>query len=313
MHSHLQFHFKLACDKIRNTTQELELVKKQSQEQKADFEFVMEELEMVQGQDGEQKKELAALKAQNQKEKQEVEVLKAQNHELKVELEMIKAQHVEQKKEFELVVELNEKQSKRLDMVKAVAQTHELRRELGITQAYNCELKREIEFVKEQLKEFVGPTVVWRISTFQQLSNFPQNGKKMTVYSDTFYTGPHGYKVKVNLNISVASTEREPAHLSVNIIVLKGEYDPILPWPLVKKFNFAILDQQEDFGQRNNITCSFVPGIRSKCFQRPKTNENQASDDVLMCNQERLEKGKYMVDGVLFLQIDVADINNNRR
>lgn len=311
LQSHLQFHFILACDKLKRTAEELEVIKKQCQEQKADFEFVMEELEMVQGQDEEQKNELRAFKAQNQKAKEEFEVLKLQNHELKVELEMIKAQLIEQKKEFEFVVEMNGKLSNQLDMVQIVAQTHDLRRELGIAHARNREVKQELECMRNRLKKLVGPTVVWRISTLQEFANFEHSRKKMMVYSDTFYTGPHGYRVKVNLNLNIVTTNQNQAHLSLNIIVLKGEYDSILPWPLTKKFKFTILDQQENFATRSNITCLFETQFASKCFQRPKTAENQATEDILLCYQQRLEKGRYMVDGVLFLQADVFEINNN--
>ena len=311
LQSHLQFHFKLVCDKLTKTVEELETVKKHYQEQKADLEFMMEELEMVQGEGDELKKEVQIVEVQNQKGKEEIEALKAKNHELKVELKMIKAQLLEQKKEFGFVVDLNEKQSNQLDMIQIVAHTHELRRELGIAQARNREVKQELESVRNRLKEYVGPTVVWRISTLQTLSNVEHSRKKLVLYSDTFYTGPHGYRIQVNLNLNVVTSQQGQAHLSLNILVLKGKYDSILPWPLMKKLKFTILDQQEDFARRSNISCSLVPQYGNKCFQRPKAEENQATDDILLCYQKRLEKGEYMVNGVLFLQVDVSDVNNN--
>ena len=50
----------------------------------------------------------------------------------------------------------------------------------------------------------------------------------------------------------------------VTIVLMKGEYDAILPWPFKNKLKITLIDQQEDLVERENITIALIPGYNQK-------------------------------------------------
>lgn len=53
-----------------------------------------------------------------------------------------------------------------------------------------------------------------------------------------FYTAKYGYKLCLRLYLNGDGTGKK-THLSLFIVIMKGEYDALLPWPFRNKVPFA--------------------------------------------------------------------------
>ena len=68
--------------------------------------------------------------------------------------------------------------------------------------------------------------------------------------SAPFYTRKYGYKFKLDVGLSEVvmnsfDTHSSLTYLSVCFVLMKGEYDAILPWPFNEKVTCTLIDQQE--------------------------------------------------------------------
>ena len=62
-------------------------------------------------------------------------------------------------------------------------------------------------------------------------------------------------------------------HLSLFFVVMRGDYDALLPWPFEQKVSFKLIDQTGN----QHIIESFRPDPNSPSFQRPQSKMNVAS------------------------------------
>lgn len=127
--------------------------------------------------------------------------------------------------------------------------------------------------------------------------------------SSPFYTDraeSSGYKLKVRIFPNGNETG-ENTHLSVFIVVTKGEYHGMLPWPFKRKVRFTLIDQQGDLVERQNITRYFTPRKYPECCARRKSEDsNQGFGFAQFVSHEALHSRRYIVDDTLFLQVDVG-------
>ena len=142
----------------------------------------------------------------------------------------------------------------------------------------------------------------WKITNFAIKLKQVKNKEKQYVISDPFYR--NGYKLKLRLypngNDIVKNT-----HLSIYIVVLKGEYDAMLPWPFKKRVKLTLIDQQEDPVQRKNFSMQFIPDNDPDCFERPTREENIGDGFSYFISHEKLYSRRYLVDNTLFLQGEI--------
>lgn len=98
-------------------------------------------------------------------------------------------------------------------------------------------------------------------------------------------------------------------HLSLFFVVMKGEYDSLLPWPFRQKVTMVLLDQES--GQ-SHLTDSFRPDTTSSSFRRPVSDMNVASGCPLFVSHAVLETPKYLKDDTIMLKfiIDLTDLNH---
>ena len=153
---------------------------------------------------------------------------------------------------------------------------------------------------------------LWRIDGFSQILKKAKNEGKEIIYSDPFYTKTEtdgfGYKLKV-LIYPDGTGDGKNTHLSVFIIIMKGEYDAMLPWHFSKKVMFTLIDQQDELGKRENKTMEFI-GQNNSSFTRPTTEENIAIGFKCFISHEELKSQHYIVDDTLFLQVEIRSTSN---
>lgn len=96
------------------------------------------------------------------------------------------------------------------------------------------------------------------------------------------------------------------SHMSLFFVIMRGEYDNLLPWPFQQKVTMTLLDQ--DMGQCN-LSDSFRPDPASSSFKKPTTDMNIASGCPLFVSHAVLETPKYVMDGTIMIKF-VTDLQN---
>ena len=77
-------------------------------------------------------------------------------------------------------------------------------------------------------------TFVWKISDISRKRRDANNGRVSSIDSSPFYTGQSGYKLCIRAYLNGDGTG-ENTHLSLFIVIMKGDYDPLLAWPFNHK------------------------------------------------------------------------------
>ena len=168
------------------------------------------------------------------------------------------------------------------------------------------ELKNAQETIRTLENKIHTRKIVWKINEFSRIMSEATNGKKTKIESDPFYTETPGYKLKVAFYPNGCGSGKN-THLSVYIVVMKGEYDAILPWPFDQKVTFTLIDQQEDLLKRENVVGKFIPDNATQTnFIRPKGEENAGREKAQLISHLNLKAGRYVVDDTLFLQVEVG-------
>lgn len=148
---------------------------------------------------------------------------------------------------------------------------------------------------------------LWRIEGFSKILRRALKKDETEIESDPFYTNTetecYGYKLKVILCPN-GDGDGEKTHLSVYIVIMKGDYDAILPWPFSKKVKFTLIDQEEDPDQRQNKTHKFV-WQDCESLARPVTGENDGVGSPKFVSHEELNSRRFLVDDTLFLLVDI--------
>lgn len=98
------------------------------------------------------------------------------------------------------------------------------------------------------------------------------------------------------------------SHLSLFFVVMKGEYDNLLPWPFQQKVTMVLLDQTG----HSHMTDSFKPDATSSSFRKPTADMNVASGCPLFVSHAVLESGKYVKDDTIMLKfiVDLTGLNH---
>ena len=186
--------------------------------------------------------------------------------------------------------------------------------EVGVIQSQH---EKKVSMLKKNLEDRVDSlnthlrvteeslTFTWKITSFAIKLKQAKNKVKQYVESDPFYM--YGYKLKLCLYPD-GNGIGENTHLSIYIVVMKGEYDAMLPWPLKKRaIRFTLIDQQEDPDERENVTMYFIADNIPLCFDRPTQEENSVGRGFpKFISQEELHSRRYLVDDTLFLQVKIG-------
>ncbi|XP_013387716.2 TNF receptor-associated factor 2 [Lingula anatina] len=149
--------------------------------------------------------------------------------------------------------------------------------------------------------------LIWKISDFSRKRHDAITGRVTSLYSPSFYTGPHGYKMCCRIYLN-GDGMGKGSHVSLFFVVMRGHYDALLRWPFKQKVTFMLLDQNN----REHIIDAFRPDPTSSSFKRPTSEMNIASGCPLFMALTQLEKQgtAYVKEDTMFLKVvvDTADL-----
>ena len=143
------------------------------------------------------------------------------------------------------------------------------------------------------------------MSEFSEILRQAKHGRNNKIDSEPFYTETYGYKLKLSVNPNGDGSGKN-THLSVFVIVMKGEYDGILPWPFNQKVTFTLVDQQDDVQERENVVMHFKANSKLENFARPVSEENPGRGYARFVSHDKLKTRRFIVDDTLFIQVNVS-------
>ena len=145
----------------------------------------------------------------------------------------------------------------------------------------------------------------WRIDGFSEVLRKAKSEEEPDTESSPFYR--YGYKCKIGIYPNGFGSG-ENTHLTVYLVIMKGEYDATLTWPFDKKFTFTLIDQQENEHNRENIVESCTSNPKLSCFARPVEEENNGWGFHQFVSHEQLQKKHYIVDDTIFFQVHFTSV-----
>ena len=168
------------------------------------------------------------------------------------------------------------------------------------------ETEEKLEATQKVVEKLETRKFVWKISNFSVALREAKINRETPIDSIPFYadrTESFGCKLKVriypNFQGSVCSK------LLVIIVIMKGEYDAILPWPFKMKVTCTLIDQQKDPVKRKNVTRLLDLDKNPEAFARPVKEENNGCL-ILYLDHKTLHSRRYLADDTLFIQVEVS-------
>jgi len=173
------------------------------------------------------------------------------------------------------------------------------------TEAKLNETNEKLEATQKVVEKLGTRIFIWKINDFK--IQMGEGFVARSIDSVPFYTGKtesnYGYKLKAH--ICHKTFDWLNRSLTLCIVLMKGEYDAILPWPFKNKLKITLIDQQEDLIERENIVTVLIPENNQDAFAKPVKEENSP---CVCCRipQKTLYSRRYLVDDTLFLQFEVS-------
>ena len=150
-------------------------------------------------------------------------------------------------------------------------------------------------------------SLMWKIDDFKRRRKEAVDGATMSLYSSPFYTSRHGYKMCTRVDLNGDGLGKN-THFSFFFVIMRGPYDPLLPWPFRQKVTLMLLNQTG----KKHVTDHFRPDPHSSSFQRPgnKREMNIASGCPMFIRIEDLLSGGFVKDDAAYIQIvvDTSDL-----
>ena len=175
--------------------------------------------------------------------------------------------------------------------------------------AANTTLSRKVDEQNKTILRLKSDSLdfVWKVTGFREILSESKYENNKMLKSVPFYTAKQGYKLRLCIKPNGDQTKRNK-YLSVYVLLMKGNYDGMLPWPFRKKVTLTLIDQVSPPVLRWNVESSLHVAFLTG---KPKTEEVDESQGILrFISHTQLNSRCYLMDDTLFLQvkIDPTDI-----
>ena len=140
-------------------------------------------------------------------------------------------------------------------------------------------------------------TMIWKIPQFTQRMSDAQSGKYTSIFSLPFYSSRYGYKMCLRLYIMGDGIGKN-THMSLFFVMMRGEFDNILPWPFTQRVTFRLINQ----GKGRDVVDTFQPDPLSSSFKKPKSDMNIASGCPRFISHDSLKSGGFIAEDTIFIK-----------
>ena len=177
----------------------------------------------------------------------------------------------------------------------------EIERAVNILNVNYADLELQLQ---ASLASTYNGAFLWRIPEVRRRIRDAKSGRIASIYSPPFYTGRNGYKMCIRAYLN-GDGSGEGTHLSIFFVLLKGEYDSLLPWPFEHIISLILVDQD----QKRHLVQTFKPNIQSDSFKRPKSDMNVASGCPEFAELSILDDTSYVKNDAIYIKA-VVDTSN---
>ena len=146
--------------------------------------------------------------------------------------------------------------------------------------------------------------LIWKIDKLDFRMAQAKLGKVTALHSAPCYTKQYEYKYCTRLYLHGDGMGRA-THISIFFVVMKSDYDELLPWPMKKRVTFELINLENE---ANNVIETFVSNPKSSSFQRPTKNMNVATGCPTFISIEQFLNGGFVKDNCAFIRTTVNDI-----
>ena len=112
-----------------------------------------------------------------------------------------------------------------------------------------------------------------------------------------------GYKLCIRIYLNGDGIGRS-THVSLFLVVMRGNYDPLVTWPFNRRVTFTIPAQSVDSAHSPMID-SFRPDPSCSSFHRPTSDMNVAAGFPKFMPVNELDNARYVKDDTLFVSVSV--------
>ena len=180
----------------------------------------------------------------------------------------------------------------------ALQQVHAYERQVGLQDVKMAEFDLRLQV--QETVSYDG-MLMWKIKDYARRKNEAINGKTLSLYSQPFYTSRFGYKMCARVYLN-GDGMGKGSHMSLFFVVMKGEFDALLPWPFKQRVTMTLVDQEKN---ETHISDSFRPDSNSSSFRKPQTDMNIASGCPLFASHAVVESRKYLFEDAIFIKFTV--------
>ncbi|XP_060083710.1 TNF receptor-associated factor 3-like [Ylistrum balloti] len=182
------------------------------------------------------------------------------------------------------------------DNVAGILQNHD--RQIGLMDIRLTELDLRLQI--QETTSFNG-VLLWKIRDYTRRKQEAKNGRTLSLFSQPFYTSQFGYKMCARVYLN-GDGMGKGTHMSLFFVVMRGDFDNLLPWPFQQKVTMVLMDQ--DTGT-NRLSDTFRPDENSNSFRKPQTEMNIASGCPVFVSHTMLETKTYLQEDTIFIKIEV--------
>ncbi|XP_069491155.1 TNF receptor-associated factor 3-like [Ambystoma mexicanum] len=145
--------------------------------------------------------------------------------------------------------------------------------------------------------------LVWKIENVSSLLRTARAEQRTSYYSRAFCTHPFGYRLCCRLYPN-GDGSGKGTHVSLFLVLMRGDYDDVLRWPFRQKVTFLVLDQTQ---QQKPFRESFVPDILSASFHKPKSHMNVASGSPQFLKHSQLlaSTSPYLKNDTIYIKVAI--------
>ena len=164
-------------------------------------------------------------------------------------------------------------------------------------------IDREIREISDKKKK--SPSFIWKISEIHRLLS--EATRSTNIKSDPFFTEANGYKLRVLMRPNGdLSRSGKTGYVSFYLVIMRGEYDAILPWPLNGTVTFRLIDQQGNPDYREDVVEELDLGEEdNQALHRPTKEENDGYGFPKFICHDKIRRRRYIVNDTAFLEVHV--------
>ncbi|OQR66751.1 TNF receptor-associated factor 6-like [Tropilaelaps mercedesae] len=157
-------------------------------------------------------------------------------------------------------------------------------------------------------QELVCPNGIfqWKLSEFFKAKFKERHAHKKYTQSPSFYAGSPGYLFKLRLHLNGIGSSGRGKFLGVGIVLLKGQFDEQLGYPIHNPITVTLVDQSEKCPE------DIVYRLADPCFPRPQGDYLVPYVWHEFVKLTDLESPRFLIDDSVVFRIQVSSAESAR-